>query len=275
MHLQRALALLILSLILSGCSTRIDHQLTISQRALQLSGKGVVIPAESYLLQTLQVMPGSKSTLRVYLEGDGRAWVRRNRPSTDPTPGNLLVLDLMAKDPYPDRVYIARPCQFVKSSACEIKVWTDLRYSQEAVSSLNRALDILKTQGNYQKFELIGFSGGATLALLAAAARDDITSVRTIAGNLDPEFVNRFHKVSAMPQALNPVSRISRLEIIPQLHFYGTGDPVIPPQVFRAYQEKFKSTECVKGYPVAGASHLQGWREAWKQLLNQPLPNCL
>ncbi len=274
MRSQLALLPIILGLMLPGCVFRFDHQYTIAQRALQINGRAAVIPAGDYLLQTVQVMPGKKSTLRVYIEGDGLAWVRRNRPSTDPTPRDLLVLDLIAKDVYPDKAYIARPCQFIKNSACKTKVWTNLRYSESAVLSLNQALDLLKTQRSYQSLELIGFSGGATMALLAAATRDDIASVRTIAGNLDPHYVNRFHEVSAMPKALNPAHRATSLKAIPQLHFYGTEDPVIPPQVFATYKKKIGNSRCISGFPLTGAGHHHGWREAWEQLLTQPFPPC-
>ncbi|MCL6269696.1 hypothetical protein M3P05_07055 [Sansalvadorimonas sp. 2012CJ34-2] len=180
----------------------------------------------------------------------------------------------MAVDSFSDKAYVARPCQFVMSAKCETKVWTDLRYSRGAVDSLNTALDRLKAKGNYKSLELVGFSGGATLALLVGSQRHDIQSIRTVAGNLAPHFVNQFHKVSPMPLALDPADRNKELAGIPQLHFYGENDSVITPQVLESYKRRFRTTECIYGMKVIDASHQKGWAEKWPYLLKQPLPAC-
>ena len=52
--------------------------------------------------------------VNIYIEGDGRAWLNKNRPSLDPTPKNSLALKLAEIDPAPNVIYLARPCQYSK-----------------------------------------------------------------------------------------------------------------------------------------------------------------
>ena len=262
------------TLILGGCAGSRDHSQVINLQASRMQAKAEVIHTRYYPLQTFQSTPGKNKTLRVYIEGDGRAWARRSRPSLDPTPGNLLVLDLMAADPATDKAYIARPCQFVMDSQCNISVWTDLRFSTEAVAATNEGLDTLKAQGNYQQLELVGYSGGAAIALLAATKRRDIASIRTIAGNLDPAYVNKIHNVSYMPKALSPVKFTRELDDIPQLHFSGADDSIIPPAVYQAYRTWFGKQDCITGQTVESTTHNEGWRNRWTSLLREPLPVC-
>ena len=262
------------TLLIGGCASSLDHAQLVSQTAQRMQANAEAIPTSHYTLQTFQVMPGKSKTLRVYIEGDGRAWARRSRPSMDPTPRNLLVLDLMAADPATDKAYIARPCQFVMNNLCNISVWTDLRFSAEAVDSTNEVLDALKRKGNYQNLELVGFSGGATIALVAATKRRDIASIRTVAGNLDPAYVNKFHNVSFMPKALSPVKYTRELDDIPQIHFSGSDDNIIPPVVYQAYRTWFGKQDCIAGKTIKQATHHEGWRTLWPNLLREPLPVC-
>ena len=251
-----------------------NHTDTIAQQAKKLGAYPEALQTPYYTLQTLQMTTHQSKTLRAYIEGDGRAWASLTRPSSDPTPQDFLVIDLMALDPTPDKVYIARPCQFIKTNQCSVNTWTMQRYSKQAVTALNDALDKLKKKWGYQSFELIGFSGGATLALLSAAHRQDVISVRTVAGNLTPSYVNTFHNVSPMPEALNPVDYAKALSNIPQLHFYGTRDSVIPPHVYSTYKASFSKQDCIHGLSIAGATHMKGWRKQWTELLGHSLPSC-
>src|SRR5262245_4836743 len=51
--------------------------------------------------------------LRIYIEGDGRAWLTRQQRSDDPTPRNAIGLRLASADMSPNVAYLARPCQYV------------------------------------------------------------------------------------------------------------------------------------------------------------------
>ncbi len=256
---------------LTGCHSLHNKQILLESSIHALNAHSEVLQTRHFPLQTLQVLSGQGQTLRVYIEGDGHAWASRRRPSLDPTPRNLLLIDLMRQDHFPDRAYIARPCQFVWSENCKIPVWTSLRYSQPMVDTLNEALDQLKAKGPYNNIELIGFSGGGTLALLMAASRADIISIRTVAGNLDPAFVNRFHKVSPMPDSLNPTDYSNRLASIPQLHFIGGNDTVITSAVYDHYRSSFSKQNCLSRYLKTDARHNTGWEQPWSELLTIPV----
>ena len=203
--------------------------------------------------------------LRVYIEGDGRAWRRTGQPSADPTPANRLVQRLMQQDSHPDIAYLAQPCQYHQNRACNQNVWTFERYSPRVVDAMNRAVSTVKASGGYQTLDLVGFSGGGTVALLLAAIRDDVTMVRTVAGNLDPHFTNRLHQVSSMPKALNP-SEHHQLASVAQTHFVGRRDTVIPEAVSRHYRERLPPGSCMTTV-IVDASHHEGWVERWRQLL--------
>ncbi|MDP0589286.1 MAG: dienelactone hydrolase family protein [Candidatus Endonucleobacter bathymodioli] len=261
------LTLCFIIILIGGCVAPRDNQAIITSLSLSLNARAEVLNTSYFPLQTLQMLSGTSSILRVYIEGDGHAWVNRRRPSRDPTPRNLMVLELMGQDTYPDCAYLARPCQFVWGKHCNIPVWTSLRYSEPMVDILNEALNQLKGKGPYEKIELIGFSGGGTLALLLASRRDDVASVRTVAGNLCPSFVNWFHGVSPMAASLNPVDFSAKLATIPQLHFIGGKDSIITSDVYDNYRSFFDTKDCLSCCVNPGAGHNFEWSQVWLELL--------
>lgn len=92
-------------------------------------------------------------------------------------------LKLAALDASPNVVYLARPCQYVWSPLCSDIYWTDRRFAVEVVEAMSAAIDRLILPG--QKLHLVGYSGSGAVAVLVAARRPDVVSLRTIAGNLD------------------------------------------------------------------------------------------
>ena len=240
---------------------------------LERSFKQVSLDTGSFSLMAWIPPSPKEKKLRVYIEGDGRAWMRRGRASSDPTPVNRLVHRLMQVDPKHDIAYIARPCQYTLTANCKPYFWTFGRYDENIVTAMNSALDQLKHKGSYQTLELVGYSGGATIALLLAARRDDILNVRTIAGNLDPAFTNTFHIVSPMPSALNPANFTNALTTVPQVHFFGEKDRIIPEQISAHYQQQFVRKDCLSRVAVPEANHAKGWQKRWQAYLLQE-PEC-
>ena len=86
----------------------------------------VDIKTSSFNLFSLQKIEKNckDKDLRVYIEGDGLAWITRNTISSDPTPVNPTALKLMNQDKYECKIYLARPCQYVSSPECSSKYWT-------------------------------------------------------------------------------------------------------------------------------------------------------
>lgn len=213
--------------------------------------------------------------IRIYIEGDGFAWASVDQPSSDPTPRSAVGMLLARSDAAENVIYLARPCQFSARavSGCEQnRWWTSERYSRRVVDRYHAILTQLKTGQKDIRFELIGYSGGAAIAAILAAERTDVMSLRTVAGNLDTEYVNEAHQVSPMPHSLNPIQFATRLHL-PQLHFVGKRDQVVPRQVASRFIAA-QLAACANVIEVDGPSHQQGWDALWPQLLNHPLPEC-
>jgi pimeloyl-ACP methyl ester carboxylesterase len=164
----------------------------------------------------------------VYIEGGGLAWRSKSEPSMDPTPRHALGLALATADWGANVVYIARPCQFTPMTMnprCGVAYWTGKRFAPEVVAALGQAIDQVAAG---RTIHLIGYSGGGALAVLVAARHFDVASIRTVAGNLDHDEVNRFHGVSPMPDSLNAIDVAGAVTAVPQIHFSGGDDTVVP-----------------------------------------------
>jgi len=215
----------------------------------------------------------SASPLNVYIEGDGVAWRSRHERSCDPTPRHLLVLSLAAIDPSKNVAYLARPGQLAVSGRpdCDPAYWSGKRFSQGVVDAINSAIDYLKEKSGSKEMNLIGYSGGAAIAVIIAARRNDVMSLRTIAGNLDHEAVNRYHKVDPLKGSLNPVDFAVKISHIPQRHFVSANDSIIPVSVAKSFAEKIGDQGHESITIVERTSHAAGWRKVWPSLINMPL----
>ncbi len=213
--------------------------------------------------------------LTVYIEGDGFAWRSRHELSDDPTPRHPLVLSLAAIDPSDNVAYLARPGQLTASGKpdCDPAYWSEKRFSQEVVSAINSGLDYLKAKSQAKEINIIGYSGGAFIALLVTAERGDVSSLRTIAGNLDPEAVNRYHKVSPLEAIPNPIDIASKISHIPQRHFVSASDSVISVSITGSFAEKVGDQRHESITIVEGTNHTAGWQKAWPSLIQIPLYN--
>ena len=241
------------------------------QQLAQEHGRQVeVLPGDAFPLLILAPQAAEKTTrLRVYLEGDGHAWSTATQPSLDPSPHTLLVPRLAVDDPTPN-AYLARPCQFVMAAACQSALWTNRRFSQEVVTRLSQALDQLKQRYGNREFELVGYSGGAALALLLAAQRNDVTQVQTLAGNLSPRLWATMKGLSPLDGSLDPLDYRERLALLPQRHLIGEADLIIPSGLADRYQQALDSP-LHEYIHVRGASHDKGWEATWSRWVKTPL----
>lgn len=261
---------LLISAMLSGCQTPLQAlQEQASIRGQQLE----VIHTQNFPLMLGIPSPApALSRIRVYLEGDGHAWATARQPSLDPSPKNLLMARLAFSDPTPS-LYLARPCQFVSATACKPMMWTDRRFSPEVLNSLDQALDQIKQRLGNQDFELVGYSGGAALALLLASRRDDVAQVQTLAGNLSPRQWVELQQLSPLKGSLEPLDEHTRVAQIPQRHIVGNADRVVPPVLLERYQQALGHPRCLQAVIVPGATHTDGLEQAWREWRNQPI-NC-
>jgi hypothetical protein len=261
-------------IVLSGCTT-LDRGAHAEALAQPAGLKREQVAGGDFVLTAFARITRPDQPLDVYIEGDGLAWISRSEPSLDPTPREATGLALAAADPADNVVYLARPCQFTPMALnprCGIPYWTGKRFAPEVVASLNDAVNHFAAQVPGRSINLIGYSGGGALAVLIAARRTDVASIRTVAGNLDDEFVNRLHQVSAMPQSENPIDAAGRVAAIPQIHFSGGGDTVVPPVVAQRFV-RATGGRCAQARTVPGASHDGDWSRLWPALL-EIRPEC-
>ncbi|MCK5373654.1 MAG: alpha/beta hydrolase, partial [Alphaproteobacteria bacterium] len=215
----------------------------------------------------------------IYIEGDGLAWISRRTPSFDPTPKRPTALKLAALDPSVNVIYMARPCQYSKTTnpqeACNRKYWMEARFAPEAVASMDKAIDDIKSRYHVPAFHLVGYSGGGGMTVLLAAQRDDIASLRTVAGNLDHVVHSRMHKVSLLSDSLNPRDYAARIAQIPQNHFIGADDKNVTVSLYESFSRAAagmrRASHCLHKTIVPNATHEKGWEDQWSSLLALPL----
>ena len=267
-RLRASLFLLGLAAALCGCAspgTRLEQ--LARQQNHRLS---TLSTAQFDLRVALPNAPQPDSRLRVYLEGDGRAWITATQSSLDPTPHDLLLARLALRDPRPS-VYLARPCQFIQSPGCAPRYWTHARFAQEIVDSLSEALDQLQQRHGNRDFELIGYSGGGALVLLLAAARDDIAQVQTLAGNLSPRRWTQRLELAPLHGSLEPLDFAERLRALPQRHLAGSEDQVVPASLLEEYAARLGPADCLELQRLAGVDHHAGWLERWRHWRDRPI----
>ena len=228
------------------------------------------IKTSTFNLFSLQKISNTceNNTINIYIEGDGLSWISRNQISSNPTPINPLSLKLMLSDSSNCKIYIARPCQYLNSSMCEKKYWTSHRFNNNVIQSYKEALDNIKKDYKNNNFNLIGYSGGAAVALLTASNRNDINSITTIAGNLDTQAWTKMHNISSLNGSLNPTDFSFKLNNIKQHHLIGIDDEIVPKEVFLSYISKFKNKKNIT-FSMHNATHSCCWEEIYKNYLKK------
>lgn len=209
------------------------------------------------------------NSLTIYIEGDGLAWRNRFTPSNNPTPSDPIALKLAWRHPTNHVAYLARPCQYVSkehTKHCMPNAWTHGRYGQNTIDATNTAIDVLKTMYQATSIELIGYSGGATIALLVAANRHDISNIITISGNTHPTAWVRHHAVSPLYSSLNPLDFQIALRHIPQVHLMGAQDKITPPHLTKQFADKLNNPNIIQLYTLTSFNHNCCWVASWPRL---------
>ena len=261
----------LLFLILQACSSipTTQNRTDTAVRLAQLNGwQSQIITTASFNLQSFipeKISPSEELT--IYIEGDGLAWLSRRKMSSDPTPIDPLTLKLALLDNH--AVYLARPCQYVWSGGCEQRLWTSARFSPEVLQAMNQAVDKLKAQYQASSLRLIGYSGGGAVATLLAAKRDDVSQLVTVAGNIDTDYWTTLQHISPLTGSLNPADQWPSLQAIPQIHFVGSEDKIMPVAVANAYQQHFPQSKRPTVRVITGMTHHCCWVEHWPELLQE------
>lgn len=223
----------------------------------------------SYLPQTITPSP----ELTVYIEGDGLAWIGGSRPSDDPTPVNPLALRLALAQPAGNAAYLARPCQYAgrRDAVCTNFYWTGGRFSLEVVESTSLAIDVLMRRFGADRLTLVGYSGGGAIAALVAAQRSDVALLITIAGNLDHDDWTKLHNLLPLEGSENPANQIAALRKIPQRHYVGGKDWIIPPALAEGFADRFPPHQKPLLIVEADFDHQCCWVENWPAIHSQAM----
>ncbi len=206
--------------------------------------------------------------LRIYVEGDGRPWIRETRVSVDPTPSNPVLLRLMQDATHP-AVYLGRPCHFGSATdkGCDERWWTFDRYSRVVVDSMCAAANQVSRQIGAETVQLIGYSGGGAIVVRMNECTDRVVSISTIAGNLDPGAWAEHHGYSPLtnPAPLGPAA--SRHSDVAETHWQCRDDHIVPPAITDSY---FATRPGAVRYVVDSCSHSVGWQQYWSRIIDMP-----
>jgi hypothetical protein len=207
--------------------------------------------------------------VHVYLEGDGRAW-RGRRPPPDPTPMRPMGLRLAALDPAPSILWIGRPCMYLGEPAttgCGPRWWTSHRYASPVVEAVNSLISRL---AGGRELVLMGHSGGGALAVLVAARRDDVVALVTVSAPLDLGFWAENGRMTPLHGSLNPIDVAHQLDRLPQRHYAGGRDRVVPQEVIRRFVAAIPRPTRARLEIQAGYSHGCCWERDWPDLARVP-----
>ena len=273
MDRRTALYIVVLgTFILSGCATipLVSGRYQNAEEIARLARfERSYIKSGNFTLTVYTHIDKPHDPITIYVEGDGFAYRDRFEASIDPTPVNPVALCLAAADPSSNVAYIARPGQYCRDEVpdCDKSYWTTRRFSEEVVYSVDETVSEIMKEAGSKEANLVGFSGGGAIVCLVAARRSDIGSIRTVAGNLDPNAVNAFHKVSGLKDSLDPMDVAPRLAGISQRHFIGGRDRTVPPSVAHDFAKMSGDFREKTITVIPGAEHNKGWAERWKELL--------
>jgi len=112
------------------------------------------------------------------------------------------------------------------------------------------------------------------VAVLVAAQRSDVASIRTVAGNLDHVTLHRRKEVSPLTGSLNAADVAAQVSAIPQIHYVGAEDDIIGAYVAESYRRRAGTSNCIAIQIISGASHTGGWDDMWSSLVASPLSGC-
>lgn len=221
------------------------------------------IPTRDFTLASWQKITDPFGTYKIYIEGDGYAFNAHGRATQDPTPKGTLVRELAFGDNNPNVVYLARPCQYIKSPICSKRHWTTARFAPEVINAEYAAV---KQIAGDNPVILIGFSGGAQVAGLIASAKQglNVKKIITIAGNLDHLAWTQYHNLPPLNESMNLESYRKQFAQIPQIHYVGSDDKVMPPVLVR----DFVGESC-NLIEVRGATHNSDWEKIYSQIRNE------
>lgn len=266
------LAASLAGLLLAACSTQPSTEESIA-RAETLGWRMSDIETGTFplrvLLSPLAAAKERAGHLTIYIEGDGNAWLSSTRASPDPTPKRATALAMALADGGGHVVYLGRPCQYIRVRACSPEMWTSARYGEQILRAIDGAIDRVKVLTGASSLQLVGYSGGGTLAVLAASRREDVTGIITVAANLDIEAWVRIRGLTPLYGSLNPAALGPAAARVPQIHLAAEDDEVVPMSVLDSFLRRTGQAKAARLRVVPGMDHRSDWSAIWPDLVRQ------
>lgn len=263
---------LAVSLLLGACvslPSAEDRRQTASALVQRPGWVALTLPLRPFNLNAfLERAPLPRDHLWIYIEGDGLAWMSAARPSGDPTPVNPVALRLALAQPEGSAAYLARPCQYDETTqpSCLARYWTTARFAEEVIAASDAAVDELKARHGARELTLVGYSGGAAVAALVAARRQDVVRLVSVAGNLDHRAWTTHHRVTPLRDSLEPLAQRQALMSMEQWHLVGEKDRVVPAALIAGFAARQVRPERVHLLRLPDHDHGCCWAEDWPRL---------
>jgi hypothetical protein len=208
----------------------------------------------------------NRAQVTVYIESDGAPWRLADEPPADPTPLKPFVIRMAIADASPASAYLSRPCQYLSDKErrdCDPNLWMQARFSTEAVSATNKAIDQIKSSTGASAVNLVGYSGGGAMAALVAAGRSDVSCLVTVAAPLDTDAWTDALRVSRLALSGNPADATEKLRNVKQTHFRGLRDKLVPAASVKRFLERVPGAAVID---KPDFDHQCCWSEEWREL---------
>ncbi len=197
--------------------------------------------------------------LRIYI--DGNAYTtgfihKRPKMYAD------VAMQLALKDSFPSIAYLGRPCYFIEQSVCKPVIWEEGKYAPEIIEEMKDVIQGWQKKYNLKEVEFVGYDGGAAIALtLATRLRNiKVTRVITIAGILDTKTDAMYRDEDIFTDSVNPANETYLLSRIPQVHYVGGKDKVVPIIFTQNFVKKLPNPISVQIKRLSNADH-ENWNE--------------
>ena len=194
--------------------------------------------------------------LRVYIDGDAKTGGLFAQKAVLEYP---VAAELALKDTSPSILYLNRPCYFSDDEKCQPVVWKEGRYNPEIIDEMVFVLQNFVQKYHIPEIELVGYDGGAAVALLVASRlynkKINVSKVITIAGILDTQHYASLTGEDLHSAALNPAREVYTLAKIPQLHIVGALDKKTPVSLVKVFKKKLGKATSFKVESYESADH--------------------
>lgn len=271
------LFLALMPLAMSACTAPVSQDLRLRQAKriyFPVQMTRVDIHTTLFPLVTFERVREPGGVAVVYIDGDARGIHDRPERPYNPTPIRPTALKMTAADKSANVLHFSTPCGFLSNDtleSCERKYFTTHRYMPEIVSAYEEALNRYQRLYQLEGFHLVGYGGGAVIAVELTKQRPDVLSLRTVAGVLDTKLTTKLNDGFIHMESLNPSKDLYTLGAVPQHHFIGAEDRIVRPSVLNSFIRSIGQSRCVRTTLVPGAGHDTGWGEKWADLLKAPV----